>query len=138
MLILGYIKPEIFDTFLDWGYSERLKITKENALDLLFASEYLLAPTLVVSCAKFLVLDVLGKENACEIINVLPQCRAHFANEIECDRLIVICAKFIVSDVLARENALQIFNLFRRIKVHFANETEYEHLIATIKKYIKV
>ena len=107
-------------------------------MDLIFTSEYLLAPTLVVFCAKFLVLDVLGKENAWEIINVLPQCRAHFANEIECDRLIVICAKFIVSDVLAPENALQIFNLFRRIEVYFVNEIEYEHLNATIKKYIKV
>ena len=95
LLISGYIKPETFRIFLDWGYSERLKITKENALDLVLASEFLLAPTLVVSCAKFLVSNALAVENAWQIFNLFQRIKVHFDKEIEYEHLIALIKKYI-------------------------------------------
>ena len=95
LLISGYFKPEIFRIFLDWGYSERLKITKENTLDLVLASDYILAPALVVSCAKFLVSNALTVENAWQIFNLFQRIRVHFDNEIEYEHLIALIKKYI-------------------------------------------
>ena len=95
MLISGCIKPEIFRIFLDWGYSKRLKITKENALDLVLASEYLLAPTLVASYAKFLVSNALAVESAWLIFNLFQRIKVHFDNKIEYEQVIAMIKKYI-------------------------------------------
>ena len=65
-------------------------------MDLLSASDYLLAPTLlVVFCAKFIVSDAMSVENVWQIFNLFRRIGAHFDNKIEYEHLIAAIKKYI-------------------------------------------
>uniref|UniRef100_T1KW90 BTB domain-containing protein n=1 Tax=Tetranychus urticae TaxID=32264 RepID=T1KW90_TETUR len=45
--------PNVFDLIIEWAYCSKIKITKENAVDLFHLADYMNIPKLTTVCLNF-------------------------------------------------------------------------------------